>query len=157
DKLQGTWRVVGIVRDGKRFDQDDNNPRYLSFDRGERHFSFVSGRGRQTVGRGDGRGGGTQAGGEFEYRLPEIGIVKYLYINEIKILEISSSLNLSLTIHLYNEHLNYSTYLLIFIKNEIKLVEIPSEAPLPRSKDDLTAEKGFGRSVLFLARRPGLP
>src|SRR5262249_13084806 len=153
-------RVVGIVRDGKRFDQDDINPTYLSFDRGERHFSFVSfdrgerhfsfvpglsfvsGRGRQTVGRGDGRGKGTQAGDEFEYRLHEIQIVESLLVNEIKIGE-KLSVNLGLTIHFDNKDLSYSTYYLIFIRDEINLVGIPSEAPLPRSKDDLTAEKGF--------------
>jgi hypothetical protein len=71
DKLQGTWRVVGIVRDGERFDQDDLNPTYLSFDRGEWHFPFVVGRCRRTVRRWDDRGKEIEASDELEYCFSE--------------------------------------------------------------------------------------
>jgi hypothetical protein len=142
DKLQGTWRLVGVERDGERFDQDDLSPTYFWFDRGEWHFPFVSGRCRRTVGRRDDRGKETQASDEFEYRLSESGRggdnFTMLYLNKQG---------------------EYHKYWYGINRDDFYLMELPGVGveSLPRSEDDATAEKGSGRTLLFLSRRPGLP
>lgn len=141
DKLRGTWRVVGLVRDGERLDQDELEPIYLSFGQSELQFPDFAGRGRITRGQQDDRKTETRKDDTFSYRIILVRNKGSIF----KAMQINLSQN-SESLLLYKFH-----------KDEVYLIAISDEQSMPTRSNDFTAEKGSRRTLYFLSRRPAPP